>query len=151
MDNSLIKRQAAIDAIDSIKIERNQSWYSFYQKVLIRLNKLPSAQPEQKPEQPESARDYCAECDHIEMCRWYPYEGCEFRSLPSAEPEVIRCKDCKWWDRKSKDSPMGYCHACKHGHYSRHWEISIRRTYEEDFFCADAEPKMYGEDEEEDD
>lgn len=46
-----------------------------------------SAQPE-RPEQPESAREYCAECNHIEMCRWYPYEGCEFRSLPSAQPEI---------------------------------------------------------------
>ena len=38
---------------------------------------------------PESAREYCAECDHIEMCRWYPYEGCEFRSLPSAQLEPV--------------------------------------------------------------
>ena len=49
---------------------------------------LPSAQPD-RPEQPESAREYCAECDHIEMCRWYPYEGCEFRSLPPAQPNTI--------------------------------------------------------------
>jgi hypothetical protein len=47
---------------------------------------VPSAQPE-RPEQPESAKEYCAECNHIEMCRWYPYEGCEFRSLPSAQPD----------------------------------------------------------------
>lgn len=47
-----------------------------------------SAQPD-RPEQPESAREYCAECDHIEMCRWYPYEGCEFRSLPPAQPNTI--------------------------------------------------------------
>lgn len=50
------------------------------------IKRLPSAQPE-RPEQPESAKEYCAECDHIEMCRWYPYEGCEFRSLPSAQSE----------------------------------------------------------------
>ena len=42
--DDLISRQAAIDSVDSIKIERNQSWYPFYQKVLIRLNNLPSAQ-----------------------------------------------------------------------------------------------------------
>ena len=63
----------------------------------------------------------------------------KMRKLPSAQPEIIRCKDCQWWDRRADDSPMGYCHACKHGHYSRHWEISIIRTYEENFFCADAE------------
>lgn len=69
-----------------------------------------------------------------------------FRKTVDVKP-IIRCKDCKWWDRKSEDSPMGYCHACKHGYYSRHWEINIHRTYEADFFCADAEPK---EEEEED-
>lgn len=32
-------------------------------------------------------KEYCAECDHVEMCQWYPNEGCEFRSLPSAQTE----------------------------------------------------------------
>ena len=67
---------------------------------------------------------------------WYAER---LEQLPSAQPEIIRCKDCRWWDRRADGSPMGYCHACKHGHYSRHWEISIIRTYEENFFCADAE------------
>ena len=43
-----------------------------------------------KEEQPESAYEYCAECNHIEMCRWYPYEGCEFRDLPKACTESQR-------------------------------------------------------------
>ena len=83
---------------------------------------------------------------------WYDEDGYEsdddykrecitelINGVPSAQPEIIRCKDCRWWDRRADGSPMGYCHACKHGHYSRHWEISIIRTYEENFFCADAE------------
>ena len=53
---------------------------------------------------------------------------------------VVRCRDCRWWD-EIEGSPMGYCHACKHGHYSRNWEISIYRTYKGDFFCADGERK----------
>lgn len=87
----------------------------------------------------------------FDMCKPSWWEEAYNKGKADAEAKIIHCKDCKWWDRESEDSPMGYCHACKHGHYSRHWEISIRRTYEEDFFCADAEPKMYGEDEEEDD
>lgn len=63
------------------------------------------------------------------------------REVPSAEPEIIRCEDCKWWDRKFDDSPMGYCMAAKHNYYSSHWEINIQRTYGKNFFCADAEPK----------
>lgn len=52
--------------------------------------------------------------------------------------EVVRCKDCDWWDRID-DGPYGYCHSCKHGFYSANWEISIYRRYKEDFFCADGE------------
>lgn len=51
--------------------------------------------------------------------------------------EVVRCKDCRWWDKKDEDAKYGYCHAAKHGYWSANWEISIYRTYREDFFCAD--------------
>lgn len=28
----------------------------------------------------KESEDWCANCDHIEMCRWYPTQGCEFKS-----------------------------------------------------------------------
>ena len=62
------------------------------------------------------------------------------RSLPSAQPEIIHCKDCRWWDKYS-DYDNGYCMAAKHGYFSKHWEINIIRTYRGNFYCADAEPK----------
>lgn len=62
--------------------------------------------------------------------------------LASAQPEVTRCKNCRWWDKYN--DKHGYCMAAKHGFMSSHWEISIYRTYDEDFFCADAEPKQEG-------
>lgn len=52
---------------------------------------------------------------------------------------VVRCKDCRWWDKT--DNGFGYCHAEKHCHISAHWEISIFRTYRDDHFCADGERK----------
>lgn len=58
--------------------------------------------------------------------------------IPSAQPEIIHCKDCRWWD-KHGDYDNGYCMAAKHGYFSEHWEVSIRRTYKGDFYCADAE------------
>ena len=58
------------------------------------------------------------------------------KALPTIE--IVRCKDCEWWE-KQEDSPLGYCNAVKHCHYSRHWEIQIYRRYEPDFFCADGE------------
>lgn len=54
--------------------------------------------------------------------------------------EVVRCKDCRWFD-KTEDSSYGYCHAMKHTYLSKNWEISIYRTYKEDFYCADGEKK----------
>lgn len=66
--------------------------------------------------------------------------------MPSVQPDIIRCKDCRWWD-KYGDYDNGYCMAAKHGYWSEHWDISIRRTYKGDFYCADAEPKGEFDDE----
>ena len=59
---------------------------------------------------------------------------------PSVQPKIIHCKDCRWWDKYS-DYDNGYCMAAKHGYFSDHWEINIRRTYRGNFYCADAESK----------
>lgn len=61
-----------------------------------------------------------------------------FEHLPSVEPEIIKCKYCRWWDNDG-ESQYGYCHAIKHCYRDRHWEIDIYRRYKADFFCGDAE------------
>ena len=61
----------------------------------------------------------------------------DIKALPPIQPDVIRCKDCKWWDKYS--NTRGYCLAAKHGYWSEHWDISIRRTYDANWYCADAE------------
>ena len=72
----------------------------------------------------------------------------DLEKLPTAQPEIIRCKDCKWWDRYNDNN--GYCMAAKSCTYTSHWDIQIRRTYDGDFYCAHAEPKEeYEEDEDE--
>lgn len=40
-----------------------------------------------------------ADCSDFEM---------EIMMLPSAQPEIIRCKDCDWWT-KQEDNPRGRC------------------------------------------
>ena len=52
--------------------------------------------------------------------------------------EVVRCRDCKWWDKDDNYS-YGYCMAMKHGYISANWEIGIYRKYKGDFYCADGE------------
>lgn len=69
--------------------------------------------------------------------------------LPSAEPNLIHCADCRWWKQDEDIAPYGWCFACKSGSYTEHWDISIRRKYKGDFFCADAEPRIEGEDDDE--
>lgn len=114
-----ISRQAAIDVIDLI------TWYH--------QNK--------SGEMVEGANSE-------EHQAWYKAEDVykALNNLPSAQPtiEIVRCRECRWWDKKD-DSPLGYCHAAKHCHYSRHWEIQIYRTYPADFFCADGERRSEDE------
>ena len=59
------------------------------------------------------------------------------KAIADAEP-VVRRKDCEWWERE-EGTDWGWCHACKHIHYSSNWEIKIQRIQKYDFYCADAE------------
>ena len=70
--------------------------------------------------------------------------------LPSAEPErkIIRCADCKWWDRLEEGHPYGDCRACRSGTQTERWDIHIQRQSKFDFYCADAEPKEDDDDDE---
>ena len=88
---------------------------------------------------PDACRD-CSRYGHGDVM------GCMEELLHDAlillneQPEIVRCKDCKWWDRY-EDSNWGYCHACKHCHSSNHWSIRIYREYPDNWFCADGERK----------
>lgn len=75
-------------------------------------------------------------------------DATEVKSLPSEQPDIVRCRDCKWWDRIAYGSKIGYCNAIKHCYYTRNWEIDIYRKCEAEFFCADGERET---EEEEDD
>ena len=72
------------------------------------------------------------------------------KAMPSAEPEleIIRCADCKWWDRLEEGHPYGDCRACRSGTQNERWDIHIQRQTKFDFYCADAEPKENEDDDE---
>lgn len=65
-------------------------------------------------------------------------------NAPSAQPEIVRCRECKWWE-KQEDSTFGYCNAAKHCYYSLNWEVQIYRGHRADFFCADGERRSRNE------
>ena len=62
------------------------------------------------------------------------YEALEVAIEALQQPEIIRCKNCKYWNRltivTSKDERKGLC--------EHHDHIMATR---EDFFCADGEEK----------
>lgn len=92
--DDLISRQAAIDALDNIRIPRNASWYPYYQQALTAVSKL-----------------------------------------PSARPEIIRCKDCKY----AHLTVSGECKYCDAWTDDDGYPMEI---YEDgDFFCGNAERK----------
>lgn len=51
------------------------------------------------------------------------------QQLPSAQPEIIRCKDCKHWDTTWESDRTKNCHYCPF----------IDGTSTGDWYCADAE------------
>ena len=57
------------------------------------------------------------------------------KSVPSAQPEIVRCKDCKHW----KDSDGVYRRGI--GAESK-CPVNIRAVYEGNFYCADAERRI---------
>ncbi len=63
----------------------------------------------------------------------------DVKALPPVTPTHGICMDCKWWD--SENNKIGYCNACKHGHWSGTWDIGIYRKTKADFYCADFEKR----------
>ena len=51
------------------------------------------------------------------------------KSLPSAQPEIIRCGECKYWDTTWQNDWTPNYHYCP----------NVDGTRRNDFYCADAE------------
>lgn len=73
-----VSREAVIDTILSSKSSfKNDFACGFF---IDKIRDLPPVT--QRSLNPETDREeskaYCAECDHIEMCSWYPHDGCEW-------------------------------------------------------------------------
>ena len=54
-----------------------------------------------------------AAIDEMRKCRFVVDAIEKIRGLPSAEPEIIRCKDCKWWDFTPDNTILPDWHRCR--------------------------------------
>lgn len=83
-------------------------------------------------------------CDY-ELKDWQKWKlKTMVRDIPSAQPEIIRCKDCKHWRQQTnyQGAPLsfGFCES------DDMWRSLCRETYEvshidtdDDFYCGYAE------------
>ena len=86
----------------------------------------------------EVGRDLISRAEAIDALKdWYDgmfissFRGIEkvIDALPSAQPEIIRCKDCKNWDTTWTNDFSPNYHYCP----------MVDGVRKEDWFCADAE------------
>jgi len=73
----------------------------------------------------------------------------ELKQLPSAQPEIIRCKDCKHWRQQTnyQGAPLsfGFCESDDmwRSLYGETYEVSHIDT-DDDFYCGYAERRTDG-------
>ena len=135
MKDDTISRQAAIEVIDKIfpadpmRNDYTQGITCGAALATEYIKQLPSEQPEIANQTEESAQNVpngeliskkaaiealekmSANYGKIGRREWHPHiEECkaELSMLPSAQPEIILCKDCDWWT-KQEDSLQGRC------------------------------------------
>ena len=123
VDGDTISRQAAIDAVDAIgHIATMPDGDKCVRRSAVKytLSMLPSAQPETEERTAESAQSvpndeliskkaaidkllqlvqdrYAWQKDALEYVRGVNAAICAIEKLPSAQPEIIRCKDCIYY------------------------------------------------------
>lgn len=111
-NDDLISRQAAIDVVNSETVSTNPEHFKSSEKFI----------------------KFMDDTDIASFGKWQWANGfntalvattVQLKKLPSAQPEIIRCKDCKWW----RDTD----HTCK-----EHSLVSPMRAEE---FCSRGERK----------
>ena len=110
----LISRCAAIEAIDKIlptdpiKNEYTKGYIVGAALALKYVMQLPSAQPEESLMTMEAI----LEPEEIEKVI-YKTKDAPIMVLPSAQPEIVKCKDCKWFNRSDgcffSTAENGFC------------------------------------------
>ncbi len=77
----------------------------------------------------------CEEADNIEAWRGYAMACGDVMNLPAADvTEVVRCKECKHWDKTWTNEWEPDYHYCP----------MIDGTRKGDFYCTDAERRTSG-------
>ena len=81
------------------------------------------------------------DCDGVEVLSGYAVPVDYIKKLPSAQPEIIRCNDCKHW-QQILNSSYGHCESDDmwRSLYGETTEVNYIETAE-DHYCGYAERK----------
>lgn len=124
--DDLISRQAAIELLQE-KIKKIYFLKTVSTNLGKWLNELPSIPlPKINLEKnKKESQEYCAECEHAEMCSWYPCDGCVFRQIQPKQKtgqwipfdcDTWECSECKdvfiLLEGTPKDNNYNYCPNC---------------------------------------
>jgi hypothetical protein len=138
MNKDTIYRQDALDALGERPLVWTNSDYAIAQRNQYDTDKLaietvPSAQPEVTE---EAVKDYCRKRCLTILTNDY------FHKLTSAQPEIIRCKDCKHRIVNEHAGEKGYLNLKAMCELDSGDPFELGRCAEDDeWFCADAEKR----------
>jgi len=132
-ENDLISRQQAIDALT--EYGNGRAVFISVGEAVIRIEQLPSAQPAFDARDTQYNLPIGTDCISRQVAidtilgqppephypSWYAEQ---IKELPPAQPEIIRCKDCRYYNSEEKEC----LDLLGHG-----------RRWEEDDFCSYAE------------
>ena len=145
----LISRQAAIDAVEKESQVDGAYGYMDTKSIVDLLNALPPAEPDHNADISKKAEGDCISrqavvkffndwiscldenCHHQSVADMIIIKN-DFKNLPSAQPEIIHCRECKHW---REGDAYSYCNKL--------FNAGVLDVYDymtaEDDFCSNAE------------
>ena len=112
----------ALSAIEQVRWERDVAIQQLTE-LGYGLGEKPRTQPKAEAcDRPCTEDDYwnCNDCDHMEVCRYYPMKVCEYKSVPHAQLESL-CNTCRYLNLEWDADP---CDSCTMGGESNHYKPS---------------------------
>jgi len=153
--NDLLRRQDCIETIEEItssmsvcvNTDECHGMKRMQRQAVIELANMPAVQPDHVADIGKNVsisygheNDLISRQATIDLVGDWIYNPEDLRyhkdvinSIPAAQPEIVRCKDCKHWDTEWSVSESG-AHYCP----------MVDGNRNSDFYCADAERRTDG-------
>lgn len=135
--NTMSDKDDCISRQEALKICRRY-WHPTYNPIMEEIEKLPSVQPEHKTMAKKEAIEKIKEIIFNKLASVWTIEDAYavIQDMPTKEPDIIRCRDCKHAHITTDSKFCKYCDQFK----DDNGEL-IEMYFNNDFFCGYAERK----------